>query len=115
MISNTEKQNLPENSNEIRLEESKREKKVWVCVCVCVCVCKIKLQEKTKCVSMTFVLRKVTLFSKRLDFVPSFFFKWWSIFLYFKPGLGRDIMGSKSKQNKNTRQPLIFFLLAEMQ
>ena len=34
MISNTEKQNLPENSNEIRLEESKREKKVCVCVCV---------------------------------------------------------------------------------
>ena len=44
MISNTEKQNLPENSNEIRLEESKREKKVCVCVCVCVnlrdiCIC----------------------------------------------------------------------------
>ena len=38
MISNTEKQNLPENSNEIRLEESKREKKK-VCVYVCVCVC----------------------------------------------------------------------------
>ena len=38
MISNTEKQNLPENSNEIRLEESKREKKRCVCVCVCVCV-----------------------------------------------------------------------------
>ena len=38
MISNTEKQNLPENSNEIRLEESKREKKRCVCMCVCVCV-----------------------------------------------------------------------------
>ena len=38
MISNTEKQNLPENSNEIRLEESQEKKGVRVCVCVCVCV-----------------------------------------------------------------------------
>ena len=38
MISNTEKQNLPENSNEIRLEESQEKKGVCVCVCVCVCV-----------------------------------------------------------------------------
>jgi len=39
MISNTEKQNLPENSNEIRLEESQEKKGVCVCECVCVCVC----------------------------------------------------------------------------
>ena len=36
MISNTEKQNLPENSNEIRLEESQEKKGICVYVCVCV-------------------------------------------------------------------------------
>ena len=34
MISNTEKQKLLENSNEVR-----REKRKQGCVCVCVCVC----------------------------------------------------------------------------
>ena len=38
MISNTEKQNLPENSNEIRLEESQEKKGICVYVCVCVSV-----------------------------------------------------------------------------